>query len=87
MDSPWSSPTAILIITRTRTDISIAQPSRAAGTGGALDLDGYFGLNPALAPLLPLYQQGHLAAIQACGSPQCLPLPFRVPGPHGIGRR
>jgi len=52
-----------------RTDISIAQPSQAAGAGGALDLDGYFGFNPALAPLLPLYQQGHLAAIQACGSP------------------
>ena len=52
-----------------RTDISIAQPSQAAGGNGALDLDGYFGLNPALAPLLPLFQQGHLAAIQACGSP------------------
>jgi uncharacterized protein (DUF1501 family) len=51
-----------------RTDISIAAPSQAA-TGGALDLDGYFGLNPALASLLPLFQQGHLAAIQACGSP------------------
>ena len=52
-----------------RTDISIAQPSQAAGANGALDLDGYFGFNPALAPLLPLYKQGHLAAIQACGSP------------------
>jgi uncharacterized protein (DUF1501 family) len=52
-----------------RSDISIGAPSQAAGTNAALDLDGYFGLNPALAPLLPLYQQGHLAAIQACGSP------------------
>src|ERR1700677_3807821 len=52
-----------------RSDISIAQPSQVAGATGALDLDGYFGLNPALAPLLPLYKQGHLAAIQACGSP------------------
>ena len=52
-----------------RTDISIGRPSQAAGANAALDLDGYFGLNPALAPLLPLYQQGHLAAIQACGSP------------------
>jgi len=52
-----------------RTDISIGQPSQAAGANAALDLDGYFGLNPALAPLLPLYKQGHLAAIQACGSP------------------
>ena len=52
-----------------RQDIGIAPPSQAAGESGALDLDGYFGLNPAMAPLLPLFKQGHLAAIQACGSP------------------
>ena len=52
-----------------RTDIGIGQPSQAAGGNAALDLDGYFGLNPALAPLLPLYKAGNLAAIQACGSP------------------
>ena len=52
-----------------RQDISLAAPSQSAGENGTLDLDGYFGLHPALAPLLPLYQQGHLAAIQACGSP------------------
>src|SRR5260221_330897 len=52
-----------------RSDIALGAPSQAAGANGALDLDGYFGLNPALAPLLPLYRQGHLAAIQACGSP------------------
>ena len=52
-----------------RSDISIGAPSKSAGANAALDLDGYFGFNPALAPLLPLYQQGHLAAIQACGSP------------------
>lgn len=52
-----------------RTDIAIGQPSQAAGANAALDLDGYFGLNPNLAPLLPLFKQGTLAAIQACGSP------------------
>src|SRR5471030_2018411 len=52
-----------------RTDIALGQPSQAAGANGVLDLDGYFGFNPALAPLLPLYKQGGLAAIQACGSP------------------
>ena len=39
------------------------------GEGGVFDLDGQFGLHPALAPLLPIYKAGHLAAIQACGSP------------------
>ncbi|MCE0484346.1 MAG: DUF1501 domain-containing protein [Methylacidiphilales bacterium] len=52
-----------------RQEISVGAPSQAAGDAGALDLDGYFGLHPAMAPLLPLYKQGHLAAIQACGSP------------------
>jgi uncharacterized protein (DUF1501 family) len=52
-----------------RTDIALAAPSQAAGANGVLDLDGYFGFNPNLAPLLPLFKQGHLAAIQACGSP------------------
>jgi uncharacterized protein (DUF1501 family) len=52
-----------------RTDISIGAPSQAAGANAALDLDGYFGLNPAMAPLLPIFKQGQLAAIQACGSP------------------
>jgi uncharacterized protein (DUF1501 family) len=52
-----------------RPDISLPPPSHAAAANGVLDLDGYFGFNPALAPLLPLFQQGHLAAIQACGSP------------------
>lgn len=50
-----------------RTDISLPAPGQTEG--GVLDLDGYFGFHPALAPLLPLYKQGSLAAIQACGSP------------------
>lgn len=32
------------------------------------DLDGFFGLNQAFAPLHPLYQEGELAFIQAVGS-------------------
>jgi uncharacterized protein (DUF1501 family) len=39
------------------------------GTEGVLDLDGAFGLHPALAPLKSIYAAGHLAAIHACGSP------------------
>lgn len=47
---------------------SIAIP-RPGGEDGALDLDGYFGLHPALAPLVPFWKQGSLAFIHACGSP------------------
>jgi uncharacterized protein (DUF1501 family) len=37
--------------------------------GGALDLDGYFGLHPALAPLMPYWQKKQLAFVHASGSP------------------
>jgi uncharacterized protein (DUF1501 family) len=55
---------------RLRPVLGIPRPSSAAGAGqAALDLDGFFGLHPALGPLLPIYKQGHLAVIHACGSP------------------
>lgn len=34
-----------------------------------LDLDGYFGLHPSLAPLQSLWKQRHLAIVHAAGSP------------------
>jgi len=37
-------------------------------TNGALDLDGFFGLAPAAAPLLTPYNNGHLAVVHASGS-------------------
>ncbi len=37
-------------------------------TNGALDLDGFFGLAPAAAPLLTPYSNGHLAFVHASGS-------------------
>ena len=34
-----------------------------------LDLDGFFGLHPAMASVKPLFDQGHLAMVHASGSP------------------
>ena len=34
-----------------------------------IDLDGFFGLHPSLAPFQPLWQQRHLAIVHATGSP------------------
>ncbi|MEW5869001.1 MAG: DUF1501 domain-containing protein [Chloroflexota bacterium] len=42
--------------------------SRARPDQRAIDLDGYFGLHPALRPLLPAWQARHLAVIHACGA-------------------
>ena len=52
-----------------RTRPSIAVPRPGAGGEGVLDLDGFFGLNPRLAPLAPLWERGDLAIVHACGSP------------------
>jgi uncharacterized protein (DUF1501 family) len=51
-----------------RPTIAIPQP-RNGGADAALDLDGFFGLHPSLAPLQPLFQNGQLAIVQAVGSP------------------
>jgi uncharacterized protein (DUF1501 family) len=48
---------------------SISVPRPGSGEGAALDLDGFFGLHPSLAPLLPLYRDRAAAFIHAAGSP------------------
>ncbi|MBW4621334.1 MAG: DUF1501 domain-containing protein [Cyanosarcina radialis HA8281-LM2] len=50
-----------------RPQIAIAPPGDSQG---ALELDDRFGLNPALAALMPLWQQGSLAFVHACGYPE-----------------
>jgi uncharacterized protein (DUF1501 family) len=45
------------------------RPTIAIPQKQVLDLDGFFGLHPAMASLQPLYAQGHLAIVHATGSP------------------
>src|ERR1043165_415581 len=52
-----------------RKEIALAAPAKSAGAEGAIDLDGFFGLHPQLAPLAPMYKSGQLAVIHAVGSP------------------
>lgn len=47
--------------------VAIADPS--AATGGALDLDGFFGLHPALKNLHQFYRQRQMAVFHAVASP------------------
>jgi uncharacterized protein (DUF1501 family) len=51
-----------------RPTLAIARPGAAPGT--AVDLDGFFGLHPRLAPLAPYYAARQLAIVHACGSPE-----------------
>jgi uncharacterized protein (DUF1501 family) len=45
---------------------ALVQPGRS---GGIIDLDGFYGLHPDLAPLEELYRERSLAIVHACGSP------------------
>jgi len=48
---------------------SIAVPRPNSGQGAVIDLDGFFGLHPALSPFKSIYDEGQLAVIHAVGSP------------------
>jgi uncharacterized protein (DUF1501 family) len=48
---------------------TIAIPTPGSGSGRALDLDGYFGFHPSLAPLKEVWDDGGLAVVQAAGMP------------------
>jgi uncharacterized protein (DUF1501 family) len=50
-----------------RPSLAIAEP--ASGENRVVDLDGFYGLHPALAALRPIYERGQLAIIHAAGSP------------------
>src|SRR6266550_5151649 len=47
--------------------VGLGKPLGAAES--AIDLDGFFGLHPSLAPLKPLYDRRMLAPVHAVGSP------------------
>lgn len=49
-----------------RGEIALAEPGRE---GGAIDLDGRFGLHPALAPLEHLWREKELALVHAVATP------------------
>src|SRR5262249_26533355 len=49
-----------------RPSLKIPDPG---ATNGAIDLDGFFGLHPSLAPFKELWDEGTLAVVHAVGSP------------------
>jgi uncharacterized protein (DUF1501 family) len=50
-----------------RPTIAVAEP--ASGESRAIDLDGFYGLHPALAPLKSIFEKKQLAIVHAAGSP------------------
>ena len=53
---------------RMRPTIAVPRPTLAT-ENAAIDLDGFFGLHPSLAPFRRLWTQGILAPVHAVGSP------------------
>ncbi len=53
-----------------RPSIGVRSPNdkRVNADVRGIDLDGRFGLHPAMAPLLPLYREGTMGIVHACGS-------------------
>jgi uncharacterized protein (DUF1501 family) len=45
------------------------RPTIAIQRNDVVDLDGFFGLHPAMSPLKPLWEAKHLAIVHAAGSP------------------
>jgi uncharacterized protein (DUF1501 family) len=52
-----------------RPTVRIPKPSSAEPGESAIDLNGFFGLHPSLAPLKPIYDAKALAIVHATGSP------------------
>jgi uncharacterized protein (DUF1501 family) len=54
-----------------RPTLNIAHPddSKADRNKKSLNLDGFFGLHPALSPLLPIFKSNGMVAVHATGSP------------------
>lgn len=55
---------------RARPNLRLRSPKDASAGAAyqALDLDGFFGLNPAMASLLPLFKEGRMSFVHAAGS-------------------
>ena len=51
---------------KVRPSIGVARPGQE---NGAVDLDGFFGMNPSMSPLADLFKRNELAVVHACGSP------------------
>ncbi len=46
--------------------LAVPQPG-SGSSNAAIDLDGFFGFHPTMAPLMPAYTNGHLLAVHAAG--------------------
>lgn len=79
--APWDTRLVVIILRGGMDALDVVQPYgdpdfaglRQTLSGGpeagAADLDGFYALHPALAPLLPLWRKGELGFVQAVSTP------------------
>lgn len=76
--APWDARLVVIILRGAMDGLDtfrpIGDPNYAElrpdlNTQGALDLDGFWALHPAMAPLLPLWQRGEMGVVPAVSTP------------------
>lgn len=79
--APWDMRLVVIILRGGMDGLDVVQPygdpglrdlRRGLSVGpqdGAIDLDGFFAMHPAMAPLVPMWQRGELAFAQAVSTP------------------
>ncbi len=75
--APWDARLVVIILRGGMDGLDVLRPVgdpdwlglRRNLSDGTLDTGGFFGLHPALAPLLPLWQQGEFGAVHAVATP------------------
>ena len=82
--APWDNRLVVIILRGGMDGLDVVQPYGApefsqlrrgnlhreiGGPEGAIDLDGFFALHPALAGLMPLWRQGDMAFAHAVSTP------------------
>lgn len=75
--APWDTRLVVIVLRGGMDGLDVVQPYGAPEytslrgdlKGGALDLDGFFALNPALSPLMPLWRQEELGFVHAVSTP------------------
>jgi len=58
-----------IVVPHAEASYYMMRPSINIAKTQVIDLNGFFGLHPALDPFKPLWDQGHLAIVHAAGSP------------------
>lgn len=79
--APWDNRLVVILLRGGMDGLGVVQPhgdrafaglrgtAEVDGTGGPADLDGFFALHPALAPLRPLWQAGEMGFVHAVSTP------------------